>query len=247
MYTFSAYGSGCSCHSDHDESKIIIFDFWGFLIWIYKKTFYCLKLVLLAHCVYLTVNNNIELCIILVTIWQRMDWLVFSVLFSTSPVWNWRSKDCYLHWNEFFIHLSVGKVLFFFFFLWIQTFYFTSNSNVVFPCFCCICSIFSQYCPHPVLNVVGKLRHSCSEACETFKSVFCLLCFVCVFALYKFMLKVGCKPNSVSKQIAKQKILFLAKTPSFSQNLRLLVSFNPYIFEQYIRNMHVALLCFLAH
>lgn len=40
-----------------------------------------------------------------------------------------------------------------------------------------------------------------------------LLCFVCEFPLFKFMLKVGCKPNSVSKPVTKQDIIFSSQSP----------------------------------
>lgn len=139
-----------------------------------KKQICCLKSVLLAHRVYLPFSDNTELSRILVKIWHGIYSLVFSSQYAPI-VWNWRGKDCCLHWNAFFIRSSVEKA---------QPSYFIGNKNAIFPCFCCVCSIFLQYCLHPVLNTLGKLWRTCSEACGTFKTVFCFVMFgLCVSSL----------------------------------------------------------------
>lgn len=129
----------------------------------------------------------------------------------------------------------MGKVLF----LRVQTFYFIGNKNTIFTYWCCLCNIFFQCCCHPGLNTLGKLWHTCSKACGTWKSVFCFVMFsLCVSFFYKFMLKVGCKPNLCSNQLQSRKLSFLVKAPSSNVYLRFLVTSSPGIFEAGVKNLH---------
>lgn len=105
----------------------------------------------------------------------------------------------------------MGEVLF----LWDQTFYFIGNKNAIFVYWCCLCNIFFQCFCHG-LNTLGKLWHTCSKACGTWKYFFCLVMFyLCVsFFKSKYLLKIGCKPNLYSNPSESRKFSFLLKVVS---------------------------------